>query len=135
MLKKCRGKGEKIRFGPWLRSSTLFAFSNMGMPPYDALQRSYVVCSIGKNIFWLLCTKAISLQYAYYTTMGLLLYFDETQKRNVNPGLSYFEWCSLACTFISKITFTFTFCFCQSKATLPMYVLHGVYLFERPLKS
>ena len=29
--------GEKIRFGPWLRSSTLFAFSNMGMPPYDAL--------------------------------------------------------------------------------------------------
>ena len=33
-------------------------------------------------------------------------------KRNVNPGLSYFERCSLACVraLISKFAFTFTFC-------------------------
>ena len=53
--------------------------------------------------------------------MGLLLYFDETQKRNVNPGLSYFERCSLACVrLLAKLHLRLHFAFCQSKATLPM---------------
>ena len=40
-------------------------------------------------------------------------------KRNVNPGLSYFEWCLLACAHLLA-NLHLHFAFCQSKATLPI---------------
>ena len=73
----------------------------------------------------LLCRNALSFFFILILTaiswgMGLLLYFDETKKRNVNPGLSHFERCALACARL-LVNLHICFAFHQSKATLPMY--------------
>ena len=44
-------------------------------------------------------------------------------KRNVNPGLSYFEWCSLACSCTWLLAnLHLHFAFRQSKTTLPIAI-------------
>ena len=60
--------------------------------------------------------------YVCFSDIGSVALLRRNAKRNVNCGLSYFEWCSLACMCLLANLYLH-FVFHQSKATLPQYTM------------
>ena len=60
------------------------------------------------------------LQIAFIGSVALLW---RNAKCDINPGLSYFKRCSLACThLLANLHLCLHFTFCQSKAMLPLWL-------------
>ena len=83
-------------------------------------QKNPKVSNPSQLVLLLLCCYTQNISYHNRVSNFGSVALQNT-KCNVNPGLSHFEWCALACAhLLANLHLHLCFAFRQSKATLPL---------------